>query len=28
MIDNNVGVASVAAYETKRVASDYFNEDN
>jgi restriction system protein len=27
MIDHNVGVASVAAYETKRVDSDYFNED-
>ena len=27
MIDHNVGVASVAAYETKRVDSDYFNEE-
>lgn len=28
MIDHNVGVAPVAAYETKRVDSDYFNEDS
>ncbi len=26
MIDHNVGVASVASYETKRVDSDYFSE--
>jgi restriction system protein len=26
MIDNNVGVSSVAAYEIRRVDSDYFNE--
>jgi restriction system protein len=26
MIDHNVGVASLASYETKRIDSDYFNE--
>jgi len=26
MIDHNVGVASVASYETKRIDSDYFIE--
>jgi restriction system protein len=27
MIDFNVGVTSVAAYETKRIDSDYFGEE-
>ena len=27
MIDNNVGVSPVAAYEIKRIDQDYFGED-